>query len=191
MKTKNLGSVLNHIQVLIDEENWPAALEELKAVDQKYSNTPAVLTAMGNCEIHIQQPEAAISCFEKVIELDPESVEALNNLAVAYMFSGEYVSSEETYLKALQFQPDHLPTLKNLAFLYYQQEERQGDAALLLANVIRKAPSDCEALYLMGMCYQAGGQIDSARVCFERVLEMQPDSTLAKDALSVLQPKSN
>jgi len=191
MKAKNLGNILNHIQVLIDEENWPAALEELKAADQKFHNTPAVLTAMGECEIHLQQPEAAIPCFEKVIELDPESVEALNNLAVAYMFFGNYASSEETYLKALQYQPDHLPTLKNLAFLYYQQEERLGDAALLLANVIRTAPSDCEALYLMGMCYQAGGQMDSARVCFNRVLAIQPDSTLAKDALSVLQTKSN
>jgi tetratricopeptide (TPR) repeat protein len=191
MKAKSLGSVLNHVQVLIDEENWTAALEELNTADQKFRDTPAVLTAMGNCEIHMQKPDAAISCFEKVIELDPESVEALNNLAVAYMFSGDYANSEETYLRALHYQPDHLPTLKNLAFLYYQQEERLGDAALLLANVIRKSPSDCEALYLMGMCYQTGGQMDSARVCFERVLELQPDSTLAKDALNKLQTKSN
>jgi tetratricopeptide (TPR) repeat protein len=191
MKAKKLGSVLNHIQVLIDEEDWAAAFEELKKADQKYSNTPAVLTAMGDCQIHMQQPETAIRCFEKVVELDPESVEALNNLAVAYMFSGDYVSSEETYLRALQFQPDHLPTLKNMAFLYYQQEERLGDAAQLLANVIRKSPSDCEALYLMGMCYQAGGQIDSARVCFEHILTIQPDSVMAKDALSVVKTKSN
>lgn len=190
MKNKNLGSVLNHIQALIDEEKWPAALEELNTADRKYINTPAILTAMGDCQIHMQQPESAILCFEKVLEIDPESVEALNNLAVACMFSGDYVRSEETFLRALQFQPDHLPTLKNLAFLYYQQEDRLGDAAQLLANVIRKSSLDCEALYLLGMCYQAGGQMDSARVCFERVLAIQPGFSMAIDALSVLQTKS-
>jgi tetratricopeptide (TPR) repeat protein len=182
---------MKHVQSLIKNEDWQPALEELQTADRKFINTPAILTAMGDCQIHLQKPEFAISCFRKVVEIEPDSVEARNNLGVAYMFAKEYSNAEETYLEALQFKPDHLQTLKNLAFLYYQQEERLGDAATLLASVIRRDPSDCEALYLLGMCYFIGEQPDSAKLCFERILTFQPDSDLAIEALKSIQSKSN
>lgn len=191
MKTKNLEAIMKHVQTLIKEEYWQAALDELSSVGGKYADSPAVLTALGDCRIHLQKPEEAISNFQKVIELDSDSIEARNNLAVAYMFAGDFSNAEETYLEALQYKPDHLPTLKNLAFLYYQQEERMGDAATILASVIRRDPSDCDALYLMGMCYQAGGQPDSAKLCFDQILILQPDSEIAKNALNSLQTRSN
>lgn len=191
MKTKNLETIMKHVQTLFREEKWQAAFDELSSVDAKYANTPAVLTSLGDCRIHLQKPEEAIANFQKVIELDPDSIEARNNLAVAYMFAGDFSNAEETYLDALQYKPDHLSTLKNLAFLYYQQEDRMGDAATILASVIRKDPSDCDALYLMGMCYQAGGQPDSAKVCYDRILNLQPDSEIAINALNSLQSKSN
>jgi len=191
MKTQNLGQIIKHVQSLIKKEDWQTALEELQAVDQQFARTPAILTAMGNCHIHLQKPEFAIPYFQNVVDIEPDSVEARNNLGVAFMFAQDYPNAEETYLEALQFKPDHLQTLKNLAFLYYQQEERLGDAATLLASVIRKDPSDCEALYLLGMCYNIGGQTDSAKLCFERILTFQPDSDLAIEALKSIQTKSN
>jgi tetratricopeptide (TPR) repeat protein len=189
MKSQSLGHIIKHVQSLIEKEDWLTALEELQTADQKFARTPAILTAMGDCHIHLQKPEFAIPCFRNVVDIEPDSVEARNNLGVAYMFAQDYLNAEETYLEALQFKPDHVQTLKNLAFLYYQQEERLGDAATLLASVIRRDPSDCEALYLLGMCYQIGGQTDSAKLCFERILTFQPDSDLAIEALKSIQSK--
>lgn len=186
MTKDNPEQLMRQIQKLIEEENWQLALDALNKLDKKSASTPAVLTAKGNCHIHLERPEEAIPYFIKVTEFQPGSVEAWNNLGVAYMFAQDYPNAEKTYLEALQFQPDNLATLKNLAFLYYQQEDRIGEAATLLASVIRREPSDCEALYLMGMCYHLGGQSDSAKVCFERMLTYQPDSHLAKDALNAL-----
>jgi tetratricopeptide (TPR) repeat protein len=190
MKTGSLESLLKHIQPLIQAENWQTAYDELAAADRKYPDKPAVLTALGECLIRLQKPEDAIPVFQRVIELEPDSIEAHNNLAVAHMFTGDFSNAEETYLEALQFKPDHLQTLKNLAFLYYQQNERMGDAATILASILRRDPSDCDALYLMGLCYQAGGQRDSAVVCFEKILIQQPDSEIAVNALNSLKSKS-
>lgn len=187
MKKDNLEEGLGQIQTLMQDEKWQSALDAMNKLDKKSANTPAILTAKGDCHIHLEQPEEAIPFFYKVTEIQPKSVEAWNNLGVAYMFAQDFASAEKTYLEALQFQPDNLSTLKNLAFLLYQQEDRVGEAATLLANLIRRYPSDCEALYLMGMCYQQGGETDSARVCFERMLQYEPDSILAKDALNALQ----
>ncbi len=187
MKKDNLEEGLSQIQTLMQDEKWQPALDALNKLDKKSANTPAILTAKGDCHLHLEHPEQAIPFFTKVTELQPGSVEAWNNLGVAFMFAQDFASAEKTYLEALQFQPDNLATLKNLAFLLYQQEDRVGEAATLLASLIRRHPSDCESLYLMGMCYQQGGQSDSARVCFEQMLAYQPDSILAKDALNALQ----
>lgn len=189
MANQNPVKKIAQIQALMNEQKWQKALDELKKLDLAYPDTPAVLTAMGDCQIYLQNLEAAIPVFKRVTELQPDSIEAFNNLGVAYMFAQDYARSEEAYLEALQFQPDHLQTIKNLAFLYFQQDARAGDAATLLASVVRRDPSDCEALYLMGKCYQSGGDFESARLCFERLIANDPESPLANEARLLLQPQ--
>lgn len=186
MKNSNYTKIMRDIQSLIKKEDWSTAWQQLCLADRQFPETPAVLTAMGDCQIHMDKPEAAIPFFQKVIDLEPTSIEAMNNLGVAYMFVGDFHNAETTYLEALQYKPDHAQTLKNLAFLYYQQADRLGDAAQILASVIRSNPQDCESIFLMGQCYEMGGDLASAQKCYERVLFFQPDFELAKDALKHL-----
>ncbi len=189
MTNQTYQTMMKHIQTLIEKNQWQTALDELRLANVKYPETPTILTAMGDCQVHLEKPEAAIPHFLKVTELEPDSVEAYNNLGVAYMFSQDFCSAESAYLKALQFMPKHEQTLKNLAFLYYQQEDRLGEAATLLASVIRSNPSDCEALYLMGQCYEIGGDLLSAQMCYKRILVYQPGAAIAIDALNQMQNK--
>lgn len=186
MKNSRFAKTMKQVTDLIQEEKWQEALDMLRLTDVEYPDTSAVLTAMGDCLIHLNKPDSAIRNFNRVTELEPGSVEAINNLGVAYMFAHDFDNSELTYLKALQFMPDHEQTLKNLAFLYFQQDSRLGDAATILADLVRKNPTDCEALYLMGKCYETGGEKASARLCFERILVHQPESELAIEAIRVL-----
>lgn len=186
MKNQDYQKTMKQIQSLIEKDDWQATWQALCLADMQFPNTPAILTAMGDCQIHLEKPEAAIPLFLKVIEIEPNSVEAHNNLGLAYMFSKDFSRAESTYLEALQFKPDHFQTLKNLAFLYYQQENRLSDAVKILASVIRSNPSDCESLFLIGQCYEMGEDLPSARLCYERVLVYQPDNPLALEALNQL-----
>jgi tetratricopeptide (TPR) repeat protein len=183
MKSPNYLKAIEKVNNLIADSKWQEALESLRIINLESPDTPAVLTAMGDCLIHLDKSEAAIPNFLRVTELEPASVEALNNLGVAYMFTRDFENAEKMYLKALQYKPDHEQTLKNLAFLYYQQDDRLGDAAKVLAGIIRLDPTDIEALFMMGKCYETGGDIDSATLCFERILVHQPGSPLALEAL--------
>jgi tetratricopeptide (TPR) repeat protein len=189
MKNQDFRKTMKQIQSLIEDNRWQDAYQALCLADAQNPNTPAILTAMGDCQIHMEKPAAAIPHFLKVTELEPSSVEAFNNLGVAYMFNRDFTRAESAYLEALQFVPDHLQTLKNLAFLYYQQEDRLRDAVTLLAGVIRSNPSDFESLFLMGQCYEMGNDVQSARLCYERVLVHQPDYALAVDALNLLKSR--
>ncbi len=186
MNKSGFANSMKKVTDMIRDEKWQEALDMLRITDVEYPDTPAVLTAMGDCLIHLDKPGPAIQHFGRVTELEPKSVEAINNLGVAYMFARDFENAEQTYLKALQFVPDHELTLKNLAFLYFQQDDRLGDAATILADLVRKNPTDCEALYLMGKCYETGGEKASARLCFERILVHQPKSELAIEAIRQL-----
>lgn len=183
MDKKTLQNKLKNIRQQMVREDWQTALDGLFILEKENQNMPAVLTAIGDCQIHLNKPESAIITFQKVIDLEQNSIEAYNNLGVAYMFSGDFEKAENAYLHALQFKPDHIQTLKNLAFLYYQQENRLGDAAQLLAGIINNFPEDCDALFLMGQCYEMGDDPASAKLCYERLLLLKPDSVEARDAL--------
>ena len=186
MKNQNYQKTMQDIQGLIEKGDWQASWQALCLADAKFPNTPAILTAMGDCQIHLEKPQAAVPLFTRVTELEPKSVEAYNNLGVAYMFVGDFAGAESTYLEALQFEPNHFQTLKNLAFLYYQQMDRLGDAVKILASLIRSNPSDGESLFLLGQCYEMGGDMTSAQQCYERVLVHQPENSLALEALNNL-----
>lgn len=183
MKNSDYSKIMREIYSLIEVGDWSTAWQQLYLADRQFPETPSILTAMGDCQIHMDKPDAAIPFFQKVMQLEPSSIEALNNLGVAFMFANDFQNAETTYLEALQFQPDHHQTLKNLAFLYYQQEDRLGDAAQILASIIRSDPKDCESLFLMGQCYEMGGDLASARKCYDRILLYQPDFVLAQQAL--------
>jgi tetratricopeptide (TPR) repeat protein len=187
MTDQRYHAVMKQIHTLVQKEEWQKALDELRLAEIEFPNTPAVLTALGDCQIHLNKPESALEYFKKVTEMESSSVEAFNNLGVAYMFAQDFSKAEEAYLHALQFIPDHAQTLKNLAFLYYQQEDRLGDAATILAGLVRSHPADCESLFLMGQCYEIGEDPVSAKLCYERILVYQPDSVEAKEALNLLQ----
>jgi len=189
MKEQRYQKILKQVHTLMLKQEWQKALDEIRLADIEFPDTTAILTAMGDCLIHVNKPESAVDCFKRVTELEPDSVEAFNNLGVVYMFLQNFPEAEKAYLHALQFMPGHAQTLKNLAFLYYQQEDRLGDAATILAGLVRSTPSDCEALYLMGQCYEMGEDSISARYCYERILVYQPNSTEASDALNQLMGK--
>ena len=189
MKNQSYQKVMKQIHKLMQKMEWQMALDELRLAEKDFPDATAILTAIGDCQIHLKKPEDAVEHFKRVTELEPTSVEAFNNMGVAYMFTQNFPKAEEAYLHALQYTPDHAQTLKNLAFLYYQQEDRLGDAAAILAGLVRKFPTDCDALFLMGQCYEMGDDPVSAAMCYERILIYQPDFADAKEAFDRIKQK--
>jgi tetratricopeptide (TPR) repeat protein len=55
---------------------------------------------------------------------------------------------------------------------------RTEDALMVAETSIASNPSSAAAVSLKGMCLERKGQIAEALECFERVVELQPDSTL-------------
>lgn len=59
-------------------------------------------------------------------------------------------------------------------------DSRTDDALMVAETAIASNPSSAAAISLKGMCLERKGLIAEALDCFERVVELQPDSTLDK-----------
>ncbi len=67
----------------------------------------------------------AIYRWERAIQLDPNYVAALNNLAVAYEHEGQLEKAREAYEKALGIEPNNLQIRQNYE-LFKEINERNG-----------------------------------------------------------------
>lgn len=62
--------------------------------------------------------DAALSLYQKAIELDPNYAVAFNDLGIVFEERGLIERAEESYLKAIKIDPCYLSAYSNLALLY-------------------------------------------------------------------------
>ena len=65
----------------------------------------------------------ALSCFEKMIQIDPESHRALYNLGITHFNLGNIEKALESYNKALEIKPDYKYCYYNIGYLYESRGE--------------------------------------------------------------------
>lgn len=59
-------------------------------------------------------------------------------------------------------------------------ENRQDEAEILATTVVDNDPSSISALALLGDCHERVGRYDEALACYEKIVELNPDSALDK-----------
>ncbi len=73
--------------------------------------------------------DAAMSLYQKAIELDPAYAVAYNDLGIIYEIKGSLERAQESYLKSIKIDPQYLSAYSNLALLY--ENKRDLDKAAL------------------------------------------------------------
>jgi adenylate cyclase len=133
--------------------------------------------------------DAAIECFEKALELDPQSPLAMIGLAdawtrMAFSFDPEggwYERAEALTEKALALAPG-LPEGRNLrARMLWSPRRRFDHAGAMreLSAAIAGRPSLGEAHHWLGMVLNHVGLLDEALASFERAIAISPDEYAA------------
>ena len=99
--------------------------EELSALQKQ----ARMYRAQGVAYQGIGNLDAAMSLYQKAIELDPKYAVVYNDLGVAYEEAGLIDQAEESYLKAIKVDPFFLSPYSNLALVY--ESKRDLDKAYL------------------------------------------------------------
>ena len=147
-----------------------AAVEKAKGYAQTKEQKKAVYFTFGSLLERQKQYDEAEKQFRLVLEIDPDSAEALNYLG--YMLADRNVRLDEAHdmiKKALDLDPDNGAYLDSLGWVYYRQNELE-QAEQLLRRALGKTSRDPTVHDHLGDVFFKQGKIRQAQEEWQRSL---------------------
>lgn len=120
-----------------------------------YNNRGLAKKALGN-------NEEAKKDFLKVLEAEPQSVEAITNLGTVFFEQGNYIEAEKQFKKGLEINPSETSLIFNLARTWAKLG-RHNDAILYYEKLLKMQKKDAELMYYAAVSYARVGQNELAR----------------------------
>lgn len=119
--------------------NLGKAIEEQRRLVSERPQDPAVYNDMGNLLVLASRPDEAEEAYRKAVELAPDRVSSLFNLALLLQQRGELRESLRLYRQALEIQPKHAWALYQIGTLY-EHWSQEGRAVEAYADAFRVDP---------------------------------------------------
>jgi tetratricopeptide (TPR) repeat protein len=134
---------------------------------------------MGRIRYSEQRFQDAVICFQKALALEPRSVKAENNLALAYEGLNRTEDATKAYRRAIDWQkgaphPSEQPLL-NLSIILIDEGNAE-EAIPLLKQAVEIAPQDPKIHDRLGQAYSAQNKLADAQREFEAAIALVPDN---------------
>jgi tetratricopeptide (TPR) repeat protein len=138
----------------------------------------AILTLLAKVKSRLSEFPSAISLFQRVIALNPQSAEAHVDLAIALSDSGDLPKALEETARALAIDP-RLPSahLNRARILDDLRREPEAEEEFSIARKL--APNDPEVCYYWSFVERAMGHFDKETSLLQRVVALQPSNEKA------------
>jgi tetratricopeptide (TPR) repeat protein len=166
------------------------AFKKATALDPKHAAAQLKLTSL----MMTSQTQTVIEDAEKrlqgLLTTTPDSVEAMNTLAVAESKLGKMEDATKLLDQALKRFPADLQSALNLAMLKDSQHDPLG-AEEVLKNAVASAPKSSNAVLMLGRLYIQHGKAKEAEVQVQRALELDGKNGPALLSLASLQLSTN
>lgn len=168
----NVPALLGQACVEFNRGRYSDSLELYKRALQVYPNGPAALRlGIGLCRYKLGQFQKAEQAFERVLQLDPENVEALVALAIMDLRTNEATGIRNGMVKmrkAFEIYPYCAMALNYLAnhFFFTGQHflvEQLTETALAVTN---HGPTKSHSYYNLARSYHSKGDYDKAGVYY-------------------------
>jgi len=171
------------------EESWTKAFDFAKraiACDDDEAYGHYSLAGYHMCR---RQLDHAISEFEIALALNPNDADILDDLALCFSFSGQPEKGLELARKAMRLNPHH-PEYYVMQLGQILFDCRKYDEAVTALESLRNFDTTLMRVYLAaGLA--ALGRIPEARSSIDRLLELDPDATVARWASYDMLPYRN
>lgn len=118
--------------------------------------------------------EDAIAALEQLLTENPDFTLAYNDLGVLHYQRGDKASCIKNYEKAIEMDPRNSIFRKNLADFYLIEEGAVEKAMEIYVSVLKDEPEDIDSLMAVGHICTSLKENDSARIFFERILDIEP-----------------
>ncbi|MEH2327498.1 MAG: TIGR03032 family protein [Nostoc sp.] len=167
------------------------AYQQALTINPKYAQAH---NNLGIVEVAEKNLEKAIAYFQSAILSNPNYAFAHNNLGLVWQMQGKLSAAAAKFQEALQKNPDYPEAYLNLGIVLEAQENLEG--AIACYRLAIRHNQDYIKAYnrlgsaLLSLAIASNGQVDEAKVAFEKVLQLQPDSPEAFNYLFYLKEMS-
>jgi tetratricopeptide (TPR) repeat protein len=155
----------------IDQGKYQVALNTLKKVEAKFTNSFVLYWYMGLCYAKLNQLEEAQKQYSHTIELNPYFGRAYTDLALTLQLMGR---SQEA-MKLLDTIPDSAISIADRDFTRGEIQMNQSDfqrAEQSYTSALQSDPGNAEVEYALARLYMATGRIDEAVSKMRSLTEM-------------------
>ena len=128
--------------------------------------------------------EIAINLYNEILKIEPNFIEAHNNLGVSFKALGEDQKAISCYEKAIQIDPNLLQAQFNLGNIFKTLGEDQK-AISCYEKAIQIDPNCINAYNNLGSIFKALGEDQKAISCYEKAIQINPNYTEAHNNLAI------
>jgi len=151
------------------------SLQEL--VDRGSPETPQILEALAQGYIHTYRLDVAMYCLNRLLEQDPDNVQALLRRASLWQTAGSEAKAEADCRRAVAAQPEHITARCRLGESLLRRNLAQD--ALQQYEYLRQLPRGDRPEVLLGLArsHRQLGDSDAARKVLDDLLARHPQDS--------------
>jgi len=139
---------------------------------------PKVSNFLATAYLHGKLYKPSRAEFERMLALQPESVEPRLGLARIAVRFGDFTEALRLFREVLEREPTHMVALYNLGRLEYRAGNYQ-EAEKFITKVLDQEENHWQARYILGQTYSRLGQDDKAEQEFLPVVKLSPRNAQA------------
>ena len=180
--------LLAQAQLLKDDKLWSQLNQMVSLWCRNHpedSRTPITIYADLATAEDSQAKKIAEDLLRRILARDPNSLPAMNTLAMLLQMTGRPAESTALYQQILTLQPDNVVAINNLAWTLCEEQGKHRQALKLAQRGLKIAPNYVDLIDTRGVIYYRLGQYDKAVQDFTRCLKLYPTGTPAAAATYV------
>ena len=167
---------------LVDLDELKQATQSFEEVLKLDANFPGVNFQLGLIAEREQRFKDAVKHYEAEVAIDSESAGVYQHLGDMYnSYLLDFGRAATAFQKALELEPNHVPTLLNYGNTLYNLN-RLGAAAEQFELALQLDPGDLTANYNLALIYEYAGKKQQALGRWKRFLELNPPKQWKLDA---------
>ncbi len=184
------GGTANPFDITVTEQYEDGVLQEplletsLDMEDMPEQLAPAEIMSSAYDAYAVGQYESAVMFYRKLLEENPDNIEALFGLATAYQQSGQFEQAKAHYIELLNREQSHLPALNN--FLILLGETHPEAAIRQLKRLAKSNPEYAAIPAQLASLYIEQGDYQNAAKYMSRAAILEPRDLRYRYYLAIL-----
>ncbi len=181
----DLSLLLAQVRLLKDDQLWSQLSQKVAEWYQKHPKDSRTLIDIARNLVTSGGSEAgetAEDIFRMILKNDPDSTQAMTDLAILLYTIGRPDEAVLLYQRVLEFEPDNLIVINNLAWMMCEEQDKFQQALELAQRGLKMDPDYIDLIDTRGVAYYRLGEFDKAVEDFTTCIELYPNETPASVA---------